>query len=102
MLYIASALEHKRRVIFRWAMWLLAMPGGEGHAAERWVRAAYLLYQAPRHKRGVDAVVRTFLVPVGLYLSGSPSMLPHQLDLLAYAHSQPEFNSAVRQLMADG
>jgi hypothetical protein len=102
MLYVASASERERRVIFRWAMWLLAQPGGEGDVAERWVRAAYMLYQAPRRKRGVDAVIRTFLVPVGLYMSGSPPTLPHQLDLLAYAHSQPEFHSVTRQLLANG
>jgi len=46
-----------------------------------WQDARYLLYQAPRMKKGSDAVTRVFLVAVGALLFGRAPVLQHDVDL---------------------
>ncbi|HEY0691746.1 MAG TPA: hypothetical protein VGD71_22225 [Kribbella sp.] len=92
LIYIASASEADRRTIFRSAMVLLA----QNHVSTAttltaWLRAAYLLYQAPRRKRGSDATIRTFLVAAGTYLLGYPPVLLHDVDLCAYVRPAEQF-----------
>jgi hypothetical protein len=92
LIYIASTLEKDRRATFHGAMTLLA----QGHAVPATavtarLRTTYLLYQAPRRKRGSDATIRTFLVAAGAHLLGHPPALPRDLDLRAYVQPEERF-----------
>lgn len=53
-------------------------------AVRSWVRGAYFLYQAPRTKKGSDAVTRLVLVALGTITLGRVPRLPHDLDLRGY------------------
>lgn len=44
-------------------------------------QARYLLYQAPRTKKGSDATIRAFLVAVGAVLFGRPPVMEQDADL---------------------
>jgi hypothetical protein len=46
-----------------------------------WQTARYLAYQAPRTKKGSDAVIRVFLVAVGAVLFRRPPLLEQDVDL---------------------
>ncbi|ONH26548.1 hypothetical protein [Pseudofrankia asymbiotica] len=96
LIYIASASETERREIFRAAMTLLA----QGHAGtatlDFWLRAAYLLFQAPRKKRGADATIRTFLIAAGACLLEYLPRLIHDIDLLAYVQTEAQFVDELR------
>lgn len=97
LIYTISAPESERRAIFRQAMTLLAFehttPAG---ALTAWLQAAYLLYQAPRTKRGADATIRTFLVAAGTHLLSSPPVLLHDIDLRAYTQPHDLFVNELR------
>jgi hypothetical protein len=54
-----------------------------------WQSARYLLYQAPRTKKGSDAVTRAFLVAVGAVLFDQPPTLDHDVDLRCMVLGQP-------------
>ncbi|HZM80503.1 MAG TPA: hypothetical protein VFC19_32605 [Candidatus Limnocylindrales bacterium] len=100
LIYTASATTAQRRAIFQAAMTLVAdLHPSDSRAIQAWLDATYLLYQAPRRKRGSDATIRTFLVAAGLYLLGWPPVLPHDLDLLAYVHTQRDFTRVVSPLI---
>jgi hypothetical protein len=97
LFYVASATEADRRAIFHSAMTLLAQPHDTpATAATAWSNAAYLLYQAPRRKRGGDATIRTFLIAAGTALLGYPPVLLHDIDLNAYARPAGQFVSELR------
>ncbi|ONI92788.1 hypothetical protein ALI22I_01810 [Saccharothrix sp. ALI-22-I] len=97
LIYIASAPETDRRTIFHSAMALLAHDHTTpADATIAWAEAAYLLYQAPRRKRGSDATTRTFLVAIGALLLAHPPVLLHDVDLRAYIRSQVQFVAELR------
>jgi len=57
--------------------------------AETYLTARYLLFQAPRTKKGSDAVARTFAVAVGaLALGDDAPALPADIDLRCYVLGQ--------------
>lgn len=92
LIYIASGPETDRRTMFRSAMALLSQDhGSTATTLAAWLRATYLLYQAPRRKRGSDATIRTFLVAAGTYLLGYPPVLLHDIDLRAYVRPAEQF-----------
>ncbi|MFD5629965.1 hypothetical protein [Streptomyces sp. NPDC127072] len=97
LIYVASAPEADRRKIFDNAMTLLAHDHTSAASAlTAWLQAAYLLYQAPRRKRGGDATVRTFLIAVGTYLLNRLPVLLHDIDLRAYVTPQDQFVTELR------
>lgn len=97
LLYTASSSETEQATIFHGAMALLANDHATRPAAlTAWVRAAYLLYQAPRRKRGCDATIRTFLIAAGAVLLGRPPVLRHDLDLRAYVQLPSQFVTGLR------
>lgn len=97
LVYVASATEADRTVVFHSAMTLLAHPHETpASAATAWLHAAYLLYQAPRRKRGGDATIRTFLIAAGTALLGYPPVLLHDIDLGAYTRPARQFVSELR------
>ena len=63
----------------------------EADASQAWLNTAYLLYQAPRRKRGADAAIRTFLIAAGLHLLDRPPTLLHDLDYRAYVKTKERF-----------
>lgn len=92
LIYAASPPETDRMEIFHSAMTILARDHSTRAAAmEAWLSAAYLLYQAPRRKRGGDATIRTFLIAAGTYLLNHPPVLLHDVDLRAYVRSEEQF-----------
>ncbi|MFJ4744886.1 hypothetical protein [Streptomyces sp. NPDC088775] len=97
LIYTASAPESERRAIFHHAMALLALDHtAPADALTAWLQAAYLLYQAPRMKRGADATIRTFLVAAGALLLSGPPVLPHNIDLRAYTRTYDLFVTELR------
>lgn len=97
LIYIVSSPENDRRTIFRSAMVLLAQDYvSTATALAAWLQSAYLLYQAPRKKRGSDATTRTFLVAAGTCLLGHPPVLLHDIDLRAYVRPATQFVSELR------
>lgn len=78
-IYVVTAGNSARAEMFRQAMELLARAGTDDVAS--WQQARFLLYQAPRTKRGSDSVIRTFLVAVGGVLLGAAPRLVHDVDL---------------------
>lgn len=97
LIYTASAPDTYRQTIFHSAMTLLA----QDHATPAttltaWLGAAYLLYQAPRRKRGGDATTRTFLIAAGAYLLIHPPVLLHDVDLRAYVGPEEQFVAQLR------
>lgn len=97
LIYTASAPESERRAIFHRAMALLALDHtAPADALTAWLQAAYLLYQAPRMKRGADATIRTFLVAAGTLLLSRPPLLPHDIDLRAYTRTHDLFVTELR------
>lgn len=96
LVYAASAPEASRHATFGSAVSLLAAIAPDLASAPRaWARAAWRLYQAPRAKRGNDAVIRVFLIATGTCLLGKPPVLPHDIDLAAYVHEEGSFVSQV-------
>ncbi|WP_395297232.1 hypothetical protein ACF9IK_30195 [Kitasatospora hibisci] len=103
LVYSASSPEADRRAIFRSAMILLAQDHTSPIAAlTAWLEAAYLLYQAPRTKRGSDATTRTFLIAAGTHLLGRPPVLLHDVDLRAYVQPQDQFTAELREAQTRG
>ncbi|MEU3184690.1 hypothetical protein ABZ707_10815 [Streptomyces sp. NPDC006923] len=97
LIYTASAPESERRALFHHAMTLLAFNHtAPADALTAWLQAAYLLYQAPRKKRGADATIRTFLVAAGTLLLSGPPVLPHNIDLRAYTRTHDLFVTELR------
>lgn len=97
LIYTASAPESERRAIFHHAMTLLAFDHtAPADALTAWLQAAYLLYQAPRMKRGADATIRTFLVAAGALLLSRAPALPHDIDLHAYTWTHDLFVTELR------
>lgn len=97
LIYTASAPESDRRMIFYSAMTLLAQDHDTAATAlTAWLRAAYLLYQAPRRKRGSDAATRTFLIAAGTYLLGYPPALLDDVDLRSHIRPQDQFVTELR------
>ncbi|MFJ9841752.1 hypothetical protein ACIRYZ_15025 [Kitasatospora sp. NPDC101155] len=97
LVYSASSPETDRRAIFRSAMTLLAQDHTTPAAAlTAWLQAAYLLYQAPRTKRGSDATTRTFLIAAGTHRLSRPPVLLHDVDLRAYVQPQDQFMTELR------
>ncbi|MGW4110187.1 hypothetical protein ACWEFJ_04860 [Actinosynnema sp. NPDC004786] len=86
-LYAVTAADDVRPVLFTEAMTVLAT-AAEGDWTAWWT-AAYLLYQAPRFKKGSDACNRVFLVAVGAAMLGGPPIVPHDLDLRCMVLGQP-------------
>lgn len=102
LIYIASSPETDRRTIFCSAMVLLAQDYvSTATALAAWLQAAYLLYQAPRRKRGSDATIRTFLVAAGTCLLGYPPALLHDIDLRAYVRPTAQFVAELRAAQED-
>ncbi|MBC9724019.1 hypothetical protein [Streptomyces sp. TRM68367] len=97
LIYVASAPEADCGKIFHNAMILLARDHASAASAlTAWLQAAYLLYQAPRRKRGSDATVRTFLIAAGAYLLDRLPVLLHDIDLRAYVTPQDQFVTELR------
>ncbi|MDK0521302.1 hypothetical protein [Streptomyces sp. ML-6] len=97
LIYTASAPEAERHAVFHHAMTLLARDHTTpADVLTAWLQAAYLLYQAPRRKRGADATIRTFLVAAGTLLLSRPPVLPHDIDLRAYAQTHDLFTTELR------
>jgi hypothetical protein len=102
LIYIASGPEADHRTIFRGAMTLLAQDHASiATASAAWLQSAYLLYQAPRRKRGCDATIRTFLVAAGTCLLGHPPVLLHDIDLRAYVRPAEQFVSELRAALEE-
>ncbi len=78
-IYAVTADGKWRQVLFAEAMSVLATAAYGDWTA--WWNAAYLLYQAPRYKKGTDAINRVFLVAVGAALLGEPPVVPQDIDL---------------------
>jgi hypothetical protein len=78
-MFAITAPDRNRERMFRTAMTVLADATYGDIGA--WQTARYLLYQAPRIKKGSDAVTRTFLVAVGTLLLGRPPVLAQDVDL---------------------
>lgn len=97
LIYLASAAETDRKAIFHSVVTLLAQHHATPAAAlTAWAEAAYLLYQAPRRKRGGDATIRTFLIAAGTSLLGYPPVLLHDIDLNAYMRPAEQFVAELR------
>ncbi|WP_328916123.1 MULTISPECIES: hypothetical protein [unclassified Streptomyces] len=97
LIYAASTPGTDHRAIFHRAMTLLAVEHATpADALAAWLQAAYLLYQAPRKKRGADATIRTFLIAAGVQLLPEPPVLPHDIDLRAYVQTQDLFVTELR------
>ncbi|MFE5084436.1 hypothetical protein [Streptomyces mirabilis] len=97
LIYCATGPEADRRAIFHLAMALLAAEHPTPPAAlTAWLQSAYLLYQAPRTKRGADAATRIFLIAAGSSLLPSPPVLVHDVDLRAYVRTQDTFVAELR------
>ncbi|MEU7184100.1 MULTISPECIES: hypothetical protein [Streptomyces] len=97
LIYMASPPQTDSQAIFHHAMTLLAQDHATpATALSAWLRAAYLLYQAPRTKRGSDATTRTFLIAAGTYLLHQPPVLLHDVDLHACVRPQDQFVTQLR------
>lgn len=70
-------------------------------ALTAWLRAAYLLYQAPRRKRGSDATIRTFLIAAGTHLLAYPPLILHDIDLRGYVRPAEQFVADLRAAQHD-
>lgn len=81
--YVVTADPEHADVMFDVALSVLADAVLLDHAERLrvWQDARYLLYQAPRTKKGSDAVTRVFLVAVGAVLLGVAPVLDHDVDL---------------------
>uniref|UniRef100_UPI003F49A3D4 hypothetical protein n=1 Tax=Amycolatopsis sp. CA-290885 TaxID=3239925 RepID=UPI003F49A3D4 len=82
--YAVTADPDDADVLFGIAMIMLAGAVDEPEQAVRvraWQDARYLLYQAPRTKKGSDAVTRVFVVAVGAILAGRAPVLDQDVDL---------------------
>lgn len=81
--YVVTAAPDDADTLFNVALTLLAgAPDLDRLPRLRaWQDARYLLYQAPRMKKGSDAVTRVFLVAVGALLFGRAPVLQHDVDL---------------------
>ena len=102
LIYIASGPDADRRASLHSAMHLLAQNHVSTAAAlTAWLQAAYLLYQAPRKKRGSDATIRTFLVAAGTHLLGYPPALLHDIDLRGYVRPAEQFVAELRAAQHD-
>ncbi|MFD4659870.1 hypothetical protein ACFWP2_30055 [Kitasatospora sp. NPDC058444] len=86
-LYSATPTPQDSALLHAAALDLLARP----HlTTEDYLLARYLLFQAPRTKKGSDAVTRTFIVAVGaVALPGTAPALPEDIDLRCYVLGQP-------------
>lgn len=78
-LYVVTAGDAARRVAFGEAMLMLALARPGDWAA--WWTTAYLLYQAPKYKKGSDACNRVFLAAVGAALLDQAPVIPQDIDL---------------------
>ncbi|MEU6228163.1 hypothetical protein [Streptomyces sp. NPDC047042] len=97
LIYCATGPEADRHAILHQAMVLLAAEHSTPAATlTAWLQAAYLLYQAPRTKRGADATARIFLITAGASLLPSPPVLVHDVDLRAYVRTQDTFVTELR------
>jgi hypothetical protein len=97
LIYSASASETDRKAIFHSAVTLLARDHTTPTlASAAWLEAAYLLYQAPRRKRGSDATTRTFLIAAGTCLLNRVPALLDDIDLRAYVQPQHRFTAELR------
>lgn len=86
LLYTATPGAADAQAMFEACLELLADPGID---VESYLLARYLLFQAPRYKKGSDAVGRTFIVAVGgVVLGSSAPALPADIDLRSYVLSQ--------------
>jgi hypothetical protein len=101
LIYLTSPPASDRNAIFPQAMALLAQEHTAPAALIAWVQAAYLLYQAPRRKRGADATVRTFLIAAGAALLPRLPVLLHDIDLRAYVQTQDLFVTELRAVQAE-
>lgn len=86
--YIVTADPVADDALFGIGLLLLAHAADPAEPAEprtarvrAWQHARYLLYQAPRTKKGSDATTRTFLVAVGAALTGTAPVLEQDVDL---------------------
>lgn len=81
--YVVTADPDDADLLFKLALSALAdahlLPHGERVRA--WQDARYLMYQAPRMKKGSDAVTRVFLVAVGAVLFDQAPMMVQDIDL---------------------
>lgn len=89
-IFTATATAADRELMFTAALELLA-DTEHPQARTNWVRAAYLLYQAPRTKRDSDAVTRVFLAATSVLLTGQVIGLPQDIDLRGYVMGQSAF-----------
>lgn len=83
-IYVVTADPDDADTLFGIAMILLAGAVDDPEYTERlraWQQARYLLFQAPRTKKGSDAVTRVFVVAIGAVLFGHPPVLDHDVDL---------------------
>ncbi|MFD5433721.1 hypothetical protein ACFWJ4_16420 [Kitasatospora sp. NPDC127067] len=88
-IYTATPAPRDGAVLHAAALDLLAHPR---LTTEDYLLARYLLFQAPRTKKGSDAVTRTFIVAVGaVALPGTAPALPEDIDLRSYVLGQPGF-----------
>ncbi|MFF2543147.1 hypothetical protein ACFVUY_11360 [Kitasatospora sp. NPDC058063] len=86
-IYTATPAPRDGAVLHAAALDLLARPR---LTTEDYLLARYLLFQAPRTKKGSDAVTRTFVVAVGaVALPGTAPALPEDIDLRSYVLGQP-------------
>ncbi|MFF9594226.1 hypothetical protein ACF1FX_34475 [Streptomyces sp. NPDC014646] len=91
-IYAATPAPEDSAALFAAALDLLADPG---LTTEGYLTARYLLFQAPRTKKGSDAVGRTFVVAVGdLVLGEEAPELPADIDLRCYVLGQTAATAA--------
>ncbi|MGW3077865.1 hypothetical protein [Kitasatospora sp. NPDC001132] len=73
-------------LLHQWALILLSTPAP---TLQDYLTARYLMFQAPRTKKGSDAVTRVFAVAVGAVLLGTQApALPDDIDLRCYVLGQ--------------
>lgn len=99
-IYAVTAAPDEADIMFNNALYLLAdAPALDLDDRFRaWQAARYLLYQAPRTKKGSDAVTRVFLVATGTLLFGIAPTLEQDVDLRCMVLGQ----SAATAMPRDG
>lgn len=93
LVFMETASETDRAIIFQAAMQELERLSQQPDQCtpEALANLAYLLFQSPHNKKGSDAVIRTFLIVAGTYLTGEAPVLRQDVDLRAGTMAQDNF-----------
>jgi len=69
----------------------LSTPEARAQAQRDFADAAYMMFQGPVVNRGSDSTIRAFLTTAYTQAFGQPPILPHDIDVQAYARTQQDF-----------